>query len=187
MGGIEIYAMTVVFILGCVGLIRGASKELGVTMALVVLLAVFAQFEALVGPDQLPGKLNTILSGFGLGSNDVTRQRMVAWVFYCAAMLVTTFMAYHGQDTLAFRWQSPSGLPGMALGWLAGALNGYLIAGTLWYYMRVLDYPMQRYSWFTAQFTDTAENMVNFLPQNIASGLVMGALALILLWWRILR
>jgi hypothetical protein len=29
--------------------------------------------------------------------------------------------------------------------------------------------------------------MIDVLPQNIASGLVMGALALALLWWRILR
>ena len=96
-------------------------------------------------------------------------------------------MAYHGQDTLKFNWKAPSGIIGLVLGGLVGAFNGYLICGTLWYYMDKLGYPMQQYSWFQAEFSDMAQTMIDVLPQNIASGLIMGALALALLWWRILR
>ena len=187
MGGIEIYALSVIFVLGIVGLIRGPAKELGVTMALVVLLAVLAQFDALVGLDELPARLNDMLDGFGLGSDNEVKQRMAAWVVYFLVIIATTFMAYHGQDTLKFDIKDPPGITKSIAGWLAGALNGYLIFGTLWYYLRELDYPMQQYSWFITQFTDLAEDMVRFLPQNVASPLIISALALGLLWWRILK
>jgi uncharacterized membrane protein required for colicin V production len=73
------------------------------------------------------------------------------------------------------------------LGGLVGALNGYLIFGTFWYYLNQLNYPIQRYAWFRAEFTEAAQTMINLLPQNLASGMVMAALALALLWWRILK
>jgi uncharacterized membrane protein required for colicin V production len=187
MGGIEIYAVSIVFVLGMVGLIRGPSRELGVTMALIVLLAVFSQVDALDGGGELPGTLNRMLDGFGLGTDNVRSQNMVAWMVYFMVVILTTFLAYHGQDTLKFSWKAPSGIIGLVLGWLIGAFNGYLICGTLWYYMDKMDYPMQQYSWFRAEFSEMALTIIDVLPQNIASGLVMGALALALLWWRILK
>ncbi len=187
MGGIEIYVITVVFMMGLVGLARGVSRELGVTMALIVLLAVFSQFDALDSKGELPSTINGMLNGFGLGSDDVMRQNMVAWLCYVLAMVVTTFLAYHGTDTLAFKWKGPPGIVGLALGGLIGLLNGYLIFGTLWYYMDKLNYPVQQYTWFRAEFSELAQTMIDVLPQNVASGLIMGALALALLWWRILK
>ena len=76
---------------------------------------------------------------------------------------------------------------GTISGGIVGALNGYLIFGTIWFYMDRLDYPIRQYSWFTPNLTDLANNMVNLLPQNIAGGLVMSGLALTLLWWRIAK
>lgn len=187
MGGIEVLFAAVVFIMGTAGLVRGAAKELGVTMSLVVLLAVFTQFEALTTLEELPSKVNNILAGLGLGSDDPLRQATMVVFFYAAAIAVTAFMAYHGQDTLAFRIKDPVGPAGVITGWLVGALNGYLMAGTVWYYLHRLNYPIQRYDWFRAEFTSTAETLVDFLPQNIASGFVLSGVALALLWWRILK
>jgi hypothetical protein len=187
MGGIEIYVITLIFMMGLVGLVRGPSRELGVTMAVIVILAVFSQIDALDSNDELPNTLNRMLDGFGLGSDNVMSRNMVAWFCYALIMVVTTFLAYHGQDTLAFKWKGPPGILGVATGGLIGLLNGYLIFGTLWYYMEKLEYPIQQYTWFRTEFSDLAQTMIDVLPQNIASGLVMGALALALLWWRILR
>ena len=100
---------------------------------------------------------------------------------------MTAFLAYHGQDTLAFNFKDPKGPLGAIVGWLVGALNGYLISGTSWYYLHELGYPIKRYAWFTAEFTDLAKNLVNLLPQNLVSGIFLSALALVLLWWRILK
>jgi uncharacterized membrane protein required for colicin V production len=187
MGGIEILAATVVFIVGAIGLIRGPAKELGVTMALIVILAVLAQFDTLVEFQEMPGKVNNIVASFGLDTDDPQRQSMLVLFLYSAAIIVTAFLAYHGQDTLKFSFKDPPGAGGAILGWLVGAFNGYLIFGTIWYYMNQLNYPIQRYAWFTPTFTDLARNLINMLPQSIAGGVVMSGLALALLWWRILR
>jgi hypothetical protein len=187
MGGIEVLAASVIFILGTIGLVRGPSKELGVTMALVVMLAVFTQFDALTNVSEAPARINNALEGLGLGSNDALKQQTMVWFLYTAGLVVTAFLAYHGQDTLAFRFKDPSGPLGAVVGWLVGALNGYLISGTSWYYLHELGYPIKRYAWFRAEFTDLANNLVNLLPQNLVSGIFLSALALVLLWWRILK
>lgn len=187
MGGIEVLFAAVIFIMGGAGLVRGAAKELGVTMSLVVLLAVFTQFDALIALEEMPLKVNNVMAGVGLGSDDPQRQGTMVVFLYGAATAVTAFMAYHGQDTLAFKIKDPSGPAGVIAGWLVGALNGYLISGTIWYYLDRLNYPIQRYEWFRAEFTSTADSLVNLLPQNIASGFVLSGVALALLWWRILK
>lgn len=187
MGGIEVLAATVIFIIGLVGLIRGPSREMGVTMALVFLLAMLAQFDVLVGFNEFPVKLNNILSGAGMGSNDPVRRNMTVLFFYSAAVIMTAFLAYHGQATLQFSFSDPRGVLGAAAGWFVGVLNGYLMFGTIWYYMDRLDYPISQYSWFTKSFTSTAMTMISLLPQNLFSSLALAAFALVLLWWRILR
>ena len=156
-------------------------------MALVVLLAVFTQFDTLVTFEEMPVKVNNIMEGLGLGTGDTLRQRTMVVFLFSAATVLTAFLAYHGQDTLAFKFKEPSGPAGVVAGWLVGALNGYLIFGTIWYYLHRLDYPIQRYEWFRAEFTSTARTLVDLLPQNIASGIVLSTLALALLWWRILK
>jgi len=187
MAGIEIVAVVVIFILATIGLARGPSKELGVTMALVVLMAVMLQFDTLVDFPELPGKVNNALQAVGLDSDDVLQQRTTVWFLYTAATIFTAFLAYHGQETLAFGFTDPPGVGGAILGWLVGVLNGYLIFGTIWYYLWRLDYPIQQYAWFEARFTELALNLVNLLPQNLLSGIVLSGLALALLWWKILR
>lgn len=187
MGGIEVLAATVIFMLGTIGLVRGPSRELGVTLALIVLLALFSQFDNLVAPEAMPARVNSIMENVGLGSNDELRQRMMVVFLYSAVTVLTAFLAYHGQETLAFKFEGPPGIVGVIAGWFAGALNGYLIFGTVWYYLDKLGYPIQRYDWFNTNFTELGRSMIRFLPQNIASGIVLSACALVLLWWRILR
>jgi uncharacterized membrane protein required for colicin V production len=187
MAGIEVVAVVVVFIVATIGLIRGPSRELGVSMAVVVLMAVLTQFDALVDLNEFPGKVNNALQAVGLDSDDVLQQRTTVWYLYTAATIFTAFLAYHGRETLKFGFRDPPGVGGAILGWLVGVLNGYLIFGTIWYYLWRLDYPIQRYAWFEAKFTELALNLVNFLPQNLLSGVVLSGLALVLLWWKILR
>ena len=70
MAGIEIILFVVVFIMGTIGLTRGPAKELGVTMALVVLLAFLSQFNTLVSIHEMPVQVNSMISRLGVGSND---------------------------------------------------------------------------------------------------------------------
>jgi hypothetical protein len=185
--GIEVLAAMVIFMLGTIGLVRGPSREVGVTMALIVLLAVLSQFDNLVAPEAMPARVNNVLANIGLDSDDELKQRTMVVFLYSAVTIITAFLAYHGQDTLAFRFDDPPGIAGVIFGWIAGAVNGYLTFGTVWYYLDRLGYPIQRFEWFNTQFTALGRDMIGFLPQNIASGIIMSAIALALLWWRILR
>lgn len=187
MVGIEVVLFVVVLVLGVIGLVRGPARELGVTMALVVLLAFLGQFNNLVPVDEMPAKINNITGRLGFGSDDLMRQQTAVWVIYSAVIVMTAFLAYHGQDTLAFKFAGARGLIGVFLGGLVGAFNGYLIGGTIWYYLHKLAYPIQRFSWFRAEFTDLTRNTIQYLPQSLASGMVLSAAALALLWWRIAR
>jgi uncharacterized membrane protein required for colicin V production len=187
MGGIEVLAFVVVFIFGTIGLVRGPAKELGVTLALVVLLAALAQFNGLIGFEALPGRVNSSLSALGLDSADVRKQQTMVVFIFAAITVFTAFMAYHGVDTLAFKFRNPPGVLGSVMGFLVGALNGYLLVGTIWYYLARFDYPIQTYPWFQATFTPLAQDLVGFLPQNLFSTLMLSVGALAMLWWRIAR
>jgi uncharacterized membrane protein required for colicin V production len=185
--GIEIVLFMLIFIIAIVGLMRGPSKELGVTMAVVVLLAILSQFNRLVNPSDLAVRANGLMSGLGLGSGDVMRQRTFVWFLYSSLVIMTAFMAYHGQATLAFGFRDPKGIAGAILGAMIGAANGWLIGGTIWYYLDLLGYPIRVYDWFTPQFTAGAQRMVTLLPQNLLNPVIFAVMALGLLWWRILK
>ena len=187
MAGIELIGATVVFMLGTIGLVRGPAREFGVTMALIVLLAFLRQFDTLVEFNAMPAKVNTLMANVGLSTTDVGSQKMMVLLLYSGITILTAFLAYHGQDTLAFRFRDPRHIFGVIFGGAVGAFNGYLIFGTIWYYMHQLGYPIQRYAWFRAEFSPFAQSMISYLPQSLASGLVLSGLALVMLWWRIAR
>lgn len=52
----------------------------------------------------------------------------------------------------------------IVLGIVIGALNGYLIIGTLWYYLHLAQYPI---SGITAPIEPLAQNFINFLPPKV--------------------
>jgi hypothetical protein len=187
MFGIGAVLFIVTFMLAAVGLIRGPAKELGVTMAVVVVVAVLVQFTDLFSLEELPAQINNVVGTVGFGSDDVFKQRTIVWFILSSVIVLTAFLAYHGQATLAYGFKVPSGLLGALLGGLVGALNGYFIAGSIWYYLDELGYPTVIYSWFTLPLSEMAQSFVSLLPQNLFGGLVLSALALGLLWLRILK
>ncbi len=187
MFGIEAVLFIVTFTLAAVGLIRGPNKELGVTMAVVVVIAVMIQFTDLITINEMPEKVNNALSVVGFGTDDVLKQRTIVWFLLSAVIVMTAFLAYHGQETLAYNLRIPSGVLSAIFGGFIGAVNGYFIGGAIWYYLDELGYPTVIYSWFTLPLTEMANNIVDYLPQNLFGGLVLSAIALGLLWLRILR
>jgi hypothetical protein len=187
MFGIEAVFFVVVFTLAAVGLIRGPNKELGVTMAIVVVLAVMIQFTDLISLDELPEKINNAMSTFGMGTDDILRRRSIVWFIFSSVVVLTAFMAYHGQDTLAYGFKIPNSILAALLGGFIGAANGYLIGGSIWFYLDELRYPTVVYSWFQLPLTQIAQQMIEYLPQNLLGGLVLSAIALGLLWLRILK
>jgi hypothetical protein len=57
-----------------------------------------------------------------------------------------------------------SGTQAIVLGLLTGTLNGYLIAGSLWYYMNRFAYPFEFLGFSVENLSALAQKMIDFLP-----------------------
>jgi hypothetical protein len=56
---------------------------------------------------------------------------------------------------------------GTILSLLVGAINGYLISGSLWYYQDIYGYPLSSLGWISPELSPIAVELVRYLPQNV--------------------
>ena len=151
---IELVWGIVVLIFGCIGIVRGFLKELGVTTVMLVLLFFITTFESRLTPmiakvvvKVAPGELTNILAAFWVGS-----------------IAVTAFISYHGQ-TLAFEGTEPKGSLGTFFKLGIGLVNGYLIASSVWYYLDRLKYPFLHIR--PEQLSSTANWLLSVSPPRL--------------------
>jgi hypothetical protein len=132
----ELFFILIV-VMGIVGMVRGFLRELGVTLVLIATL--FAL-------DRLIPILNGFVDGGGfgfLGMGPLTESvssNNILFLIFAAMMIGATYIAYQG-ETLAYEGTNPRGIVGALLGFLIGAVNGYLLFGTLWWLMNYYQYP----------------------------------------------
>jgi hypothetical protein len=139
-----------VFLFAVIGAMRGWAKELLVTFAVIVglfLIAIMQRF----APEAL--------RAFLLGSGTVQ-----FWI----QTLIIVFLAMFGYQTPNLA-RIPQGrfvrekFSDALLGFFIGALNGYLILGSIWYFMDQANYP------FAPNITSPPTNLaiLNYLPPEI--------------------
>ena len=145
-----------------VGIVRGFLKELGVTTVLLVLLFGLSNLE-----DRIPQFLTNAVSAVGYAMPKVTDpQGQSLWAgFYVLAITFVTLISYHG-ETLTFQGKPPKGPKGVSFGLLTGLLNGYLVSGSLWYFLDKYDYPI-RLMQFQEPLTDFAQGLIPLLPLTL--------------------
>ena len=145
-----------------VGIVRGFLKELGVTTVLLVLLFGLSRLE-----DRIPPALTSAVGAVGFTVPEVSEPagRAIWASFYILVIVFVTLISYHG-ETLAFEGQPPKGPKGILFGLLAGLLNGYLVAGSLWYFLDKYDYPI-RLLQFHEPLTDFAQSLIPLLPLTL--------------------
>jgi hypothetical protein len=80
--------------------------------------------------------------------------------------MIAIFASYAG---ITFDFQGRPAPPpqGVLLSLAVGLLNGYLIAGTLWYYQHLFDYPIQSLGLIQLPLTERGAGLVAMLPQNL--------------------
>jgi uncharacterized membrane protein required for colicin V production len=164
---VEIQELFVILILvmGIIGMVRGFLKELGVTLVLIATL--FAL-------DRLIPILNNFINGggfgfLGLGSVPETQSTdNILFVLFGAMMVGATYIAYQG-ETLAYEGNNPRGIVGALLGFLIGAVNGYLLFGTLWWLANFYQYP---FGLITPPLPPAAQQIVTsgLLPLELLGG-----------------
>lgn len=166
MGPIEIVFLVVVAIFIAIAFVRGYSKELGVTTMLLIALFVLEflneRYQTLV--DQA---LNITT-----GQDAVLRP----WLFVLF-LLVITFISYQG-NTLSF--PGSGNRPIFNFG--VGLLNGYLFAGSIWYYLAQAGWPGLPVS---QVYSATYLALVRLLPPAVFSWPYFIGLAVILLIARV--
>lgn len=138
-----------------IGAVRGWAKELLVTSAIVLALFIIQILETHIRPYYTalvmqPPATQFIIRGVLLG-----------------------LLTFFGYQTPHIRALQPKlvreRLQDVLLGILMGALNGYLLFGSLWYFLHALNYPtafVQMPPEGTELF-DQITNMVQVLPPNV--------------------
>jgi len=128
-----VVSLTVLFwifivLFAIIGAMRGWAKELMVTFSVILALFMITVLETYVGPIK-----NTIVRGGG---------STLFWM----RTIITFMLVFFGYQTpnlkaLAGARFARERLQDSLLGLLLGALNGYLVIGTLWWFMDSTGYP----------------------------------------------
>jgi hypothetical protein len=150
--GAVMYVMMGVF--GFIGYQRGLSKELISLAGIILALFALFQFNNLL--------LNVLLA------NVPPEQKFVV---QCLLFGTIVFFAYQTRG-LGRKLANDSGrdsLQSTILGTLMGAVNGYLIWGSLWYFMHINGYPLSPFISAPPAGTRSAD-MIAALPLYLLAG-----------------
>ena len=160
MGPIEGVYLAIAAIFGFIGLVRGYNNELVNTVVVMYVIAVLGFLD-----DQVLDKLFAQIGGSIFGLDEATID-LFLFLCYTVVFVGIVFATYQGK-TFDYGGQPARGCLGVGLSLVVGLINGYLVAGTLWYYADKFDYPL---SLFQMPLTTTGTEMVNYLPQNVFDG-----------------
>jgi hypothetical protein len=130
MGPVDIFFLILVAIWGAIGIVRDYHRELGVTLLLFTGL-----FALIFVETMFPTKVANLLA-FVAGPNPGTQAAVQAF-FCCGFLIFMAFIAYQGEIL-----RYPGSTNNSFLSWLVGLLNGYLLAGSLWFYLARGQWPL---------------------------------------------
>lgn len=157
MGPIEIVFFSIGLMVALIGLARGYALELGSTLIILVAIFIMTFFQ-----EQFDGVFNTIGEQI-LGLQEQTSRDLLLSTVYSVIFGVIVFGSYAGR-TLSFAGKPAPAPQGTIFSIGIGVLNGYLIAGTLWYYQHAYNYPIGQVVEFNNTLTATAQRLVEYLP-----------------------
>ena len=146
------FLWVMIALFGAVGFLRGWTKEIVATAGIILALFTLWQLQS------------TLIQPITQGASGEQR-----FDLYTGFFLLITFFAYQTPSTAARlsdgrMWSTRrEGLQERLLGLVIGAVNGYLIFGTLWYFLDVNGYPFAPF--ITAPIPGSASaQMVSSLP-----------------------
>jgi len=147
-----------VILFGVIGAMRGWAKELLVSFSVIVALFII-----------------TIMTSFGPLKNFYAQLKGASAFWVPSLVLIILVCAGYQTPALAARFSAGKfardKLSDILLGFFIGMLNGYLIFGSLWYFMAQAGYP---FSGITAP-PAPPPIIVNYLPPEILEGPILYA------------
>lgn len=188
MGPIEVLWGTVVLFFVMITLVRGYTRELGITILLLLVLFVEVYFGQQIETILKTKVFTQVFKLLNVQQNDELQRLLLALIFQSALILVL-YLGYEGR-TLSFPGAPAKGLEGFLLNVFIGVVNGWLFAGSIWYYMDKYGYPyLIKWGLLEEKWTDTAKALMKFMPPKLFEGRpeVLAAFAAILIFLSIRR
>ena len=180
MGPFEYLWLTVFIIFVLIAFVRGYHRELGTTTLIFTALFLISYLAI----PRLPELVNHLYSSlFHTTLPERQMQHLLSSglsIFFIAIV----FASYAG-DTFSFPGKPAKGVSGFLYNLLIGALNGYLIAGTLWYFQDYYQYPVTDFGLLQLPLTDLGEHMANFLPLYVVPSVFWAVLVAVMLIFRV--
>ncbi len=143
-----------VVLFGIIGGMRGWAKEIMVSFSVILSLT-----------------LTTLLANYIPFIRDVLQKDSPVLYFWLRAIILglLVFFGYQTPNISRFAPKmNREKLQDVILGVVIGALNGYLIAGTLWFYMSDASYPFTNIiSAPTGAIATVAQNMLHYMPPHL--------------------
>lgn len=158
---LELLWAVLIGVFAVVGVVRGYPKELGVTTTILAALLLLTR-----GGESILGVLDAYLVNYVNSSMIFEGQYsdLIQSLFHMSVFVLVVVISYHG-ETLAFDGTPPKGPLGIALNLVSGLVNGYLISGTMWYYLHIFNYPVQVLGLFRPPLTEFAQTyLVPLIP-----------------------
>ncbi|MCB0107038.1 MAG: hypothetical protein KDE53_14055 [Caldilineaceae bacterium] len=176
MGPVEVIFGVVAVFITLIGFARTYPKELGTTIIILAAIFVlsFVEERVLNLSDTVQ---NTLLGG------DAEATNLLLSLVFEILFIVAVFASYAG-ITLDFAGRPAPPPQGPLISLAVGLLNGYLVAGTLWYYQQLFGYPLQSLGLIQLPLTARGQAWVELLPQNLFESPVywMIPVAVLLIW-----
>ena len=144
-----------IFMFAIIGAVRGWAKELLVTSSIIL-----AMFIIFVLEEYVPFVKDFFVSTQVPDSNIIPKSQF--WV----RIIILGVLAFFGYQTpniskIAGARFAREKLQDSLLGLFLGAINGYLLVGTIWAFLHQANYP---FDWVQLPLPDDAANLVNYLP-----------------------
>lgn len=144
-----------IFVFSIIGAIRGWAKELLVTSSIIL-----AMFIIFVLEEYVP-----FVQRF-FASARVPDSPYISSTQFWVRVTILGIMAFFGYQTpnisrIAGTKFAREKLQDTLLGLFLGAINGYLIVGTIWAFLHDANYPFQ---WVQAPLPEDAANLIKYLP-----------------------
>lgn len=172
MGPLEILWATVAIFFIFIAFVRGYSKELGVTTMIFAALFLITYF----GEGYLPRVLDNFAN-----FDDRTKDHLLSSLF--SLIFIGILFASYAGVTFGFYGNERRSNP--LLNFLVGGLNGYLVAGTLWYFQDRYLYPAADLGLLKLPLSNLAETLANFLPPYVVPPMFWAGMILLMLLFRV--
>jgi hypothetical protein len=143
---------TMALFFAIIGFLRGWSKEIVSTAGIILGLFALFQFDTLIR--------GTILA-------NVPRDQV--FLVQGGVFIVVVYFAYQTRALTEGRREGRDSLQESVLGGLLGFVNGYLIWGSLWYFMDINEYPLAPHITAPAPGSPSDQTL-NLLPLVVLGG-----------------